>query len=851
MECSILPVSGKPHLPIHFKHHFSVNMNVKLSLNEAMSSLGNKVSSNTYISLLQSCIDSNSISHGRILHSQLSHVHNPNPFVATKLITMYTQCGSLDEAHKVFSQMKTQRNIFTWTALITGYTRAQKWDEILNLFFSMMADDELVPDSFLWPKILLACANFQDFKTAISCHSIIIRTGLASYVHLQNSILSMYAKCGDMVSARAIFDRMDNKNAVTWNSIIYGYCQTGNNQEAMRLFCTMQEQDVHPGLITWNTLIASYNQFGKCDVAMELMKKMETHGVAPDVFTWTSMISGFAQNNKRNQALQLFTEMLLLGVEPNGVTIASAVSVCASLKALERGKEIHALGVKIGSVENVLVGNALIDLYSKCGNLEDGRRVFDVVSEKDCFTWNSMIAGYALAGYCGKAYDLFKKMQESSVQPNVVTWNAMISGYIQKGDEDQAMDLFQKMENEGLIKRNTASWNSLIAGLEQNGDKDKALRIFRQMQCLSTKPNSITVLSVLPACANLLAAKKVKEIHACVFRRNLGTGLYIKNSLIDTYTKSGDMESARTLFEHLSSRDIVSWNTILAGYVLHGCPDTAIDLFDRMRLAGVKPNRGTFASIILAYSLAGMVEDGKRTLSIMSKDYQILPGLEHYSAMVDLLGRSGYLEEASEFIADMTIEPDSTVWDKLLTACRVHGDIRLAIRAAEHLMKLEPGNYIVYKLLLQLYDLGGRNEDASRLRKPKKRNWSGNSIGHSWLIAKNMVHSFMTGDRLDSTSEESRVAGPSDSREKQLSIEEEEKEKIAGVHSEKLAMSFALIDSPYTSQSIRIIKNMRICRDCHKTAKIISLKYRREIYLYDSKRLHHFKNGKCSCRDYW
>jgi pentatricopeptide repeat protein len=673
-------------------------------------------------------------------------------------------------------------------------------------------------------------------------------------IRVNNSILAVYAKSGKMSSARNFFENMHERDRVTWNAMISGYCQKGENEEAHRLFDAMREEGVEAGLVTWNILIASYNQLGHCDVAVELMKKMESFGITPDVFTWTSMISGFAQNNRRSQALDLFKDMLREGVEPNGVTITSAISACASLKSLEKGMEIHSVAVKMGFINDVLVGNSLVDMYSKCGKLEAARRVFDMILEKDVYTWNSMIGGYCQGGYYGKAHLLFMKMQESGVPPNVITWNVMISGYIQNGDEDQAMDLFQRMEKDGKIKRNTASWNSLIAGYLQIGQKNKALGIFRQMQSSCVIPNSVTMLSVLPACANLVSGKKVKEIHGCVVRRSLETELSIANSLIDTYAKSGNIVYSRTIFDGISSKDVITWNSLIGAYVLHGYVDAVLDLFDQMKKFGFRPNRGTFVNIIFAYSLAGMVDEGEKAFSSITEEYRIIRTLEHYSAMVDLYGRAGRLADAIEFIEDMPIDPDSSTWSALLTACRIHGNIGLAVRAGESLLDLEPGNILIHQLIFQAHALCGKLEDASKMRKLEKENASRKSLGICWIEVKNTVHTFLTGDQSSDVESSwiQRIKGKVEGPDTQygLCIEEEEREEISGVHSEKLALAFALIGSP-ASKVIRMVKNLRMCDDCHRTAKYISMTYGCEIYLNDSKCLHYFKNGHCSCKDYW
>ncbi|KAK4859933.1 hypothetical protein QYF36_014394 [Acer negundo] len=548
-----------------------------------------KVRPNTYINLIDACIDSHSIHLGRKLHACIDLVTEIDVFVETKLVSMYAKCGCFNDARKVFDGMR-DRNLYAWSAMIGASSREQRWREVVELYLLMM-EDGVLPDDFLFPKILQACGNCGDFETGKLIHCLVIKLGTSCFARVRNSILAVYVKCGKLSWARKFFKRMDERDAVAWNSMISGYCQIGENEEAHRLFDEMCQDGVEPGLVTWNILIRSHHQLGQCDRAMELMRTMESLGISPDVFTWTSMVSGFSQNGRTSQALDLFKEMFVVGVEPNGVTITSAISACTGLEALETGLEIHSVAVKMGFTDDVLVGNSLIDMYSKCGELEAAQQVFDIIKGKDVYSWNSMIGGYCQAGYCGKAYELFWKMQESDVPPNVITWNVMISGYIQNENEDEALELFQRMEKDGNVKQNTASWNSLIAGYQQLGQKNSALGVFRKMQALGVSPNYVTILSVLPACANLVAEKKVKEIHGCVFRRSLEPSLPVMNSLIDTY----------------------------GNYVLHGCSDAALDLFDQIKISGLKPNRGTFLSVILAYSLAGMVDEGKQLFSSITE----------------------------------------------------------------------------------------------------------------------------------------------------------------------------------------------------------------------------------------
>ncbi|KAL5070564.1 hypothetical protein RYX36_021451, partial [Vicia faba] len=420
----------------------------------------------------------------------------------------------------------------------------KRWVETVEIFHEMM-EYGVLPDEFLLLKVLQACGKCRDLETGRSIHSLVIRLGMRYTDRVGNSIMAMYTKYGDIDHAKRIFECMDEKDSIAWNAMIFGFCQNGEIEQARKYFDAMQKEVIDHGLVTWNILIACYNQLGYCDLAICLMRKMECFGVTPDVYTWTSMISGFAQKSRISHALDLLREMFLAGVEPNSITIASAASACASLKSLSMGLEIHSIVVKINLFRNVLIGNSLIDMYSKCRNLEDARHIFDMMLERDVYSWNSIIGAYFQAGFCGKAHELFTKMQESKSLPNIVTWNKMITGYMQSGAEDQALGLFKSIEKDGKVKRDAASWNSLISGFIQSGQKDKELQIFRNIQFCQIAPNSVTILSILPACENLVARKKVKETHCFAVHRNLVSELAVSNSLIDSYAKSGNLMYSR------------------------------------------------------------------------------------------------------------------------------------------------------------------------------------------------------------------------------------------------------------------------------------------------------------------
>ncbi|CAA0841191.1 Pentatricopeptide repeat-containing protein [Striga hermonthica] len=773
----------------------------------SLDSCDSTVRPSTLSYLIESCIDSNSLDLCHELHARIRKlVDRPDPFLQTKMVGMFAKCGSLGDAFAVFDVMR-ERNLYAWSAMIGACSRERMWGDVVGLFYWMMEEGCSVPDNFLFPKILQACGNRGDSETGRLIHGMAVKRGISDDLRVNNSILAVYAKCGQLSRAKRFFENMEVKDKVSWNSIISGFCLAGRIDEARKLLDSMRDEGLGPDVITWNLLITSCNHLGKCDLALRFMNEMEKLNTRPDVYTWTSMISGLAQNNRTYEALKLFVEMLIAGFRPNSVTVMNALSACASGKDVRRGNEVHSVAVKLGYGEDMLVGNSLIDMYSKSGKLDSAKWVFDVMSEKDMYTWNSMIDGYCKAGYCGIAHDLFKQMQKSGFLPNVVTWNVMITGYIKNGDEDRAMDLFYEMEESGGIKRDTASWNALIAGYVDIGEKDKALRILRKMQYCGVKPNYITILSILPACANLVGLKKLKEIHCCAVRGIFEYELSVANALIDTYAKAGNIKYSKAVFYGMPLIDIITWNAMITGFVLHGCYNEAIELFERMRTMEYKPTRSTFVSVLSAYGLAKRVDEGRRVFSCMSEELEIVPCMDHYVSMVNLYGRSGKIDKAFDFVGSMQIEPDASIWSALLNVSLRHEEVQLAVCAAEKLLELEPDNGFVRTLVLRLYDLHGISRDDLKVKRAGV-NISKNTpkiVGSSWVEDKNAIHTFVSSDpgrmaagyeNLLSWIEKVELNMKELKYRDVIRVLDEEHEEIAGIHSEKLALAFALVKCP-------------------------------------------------------
>eukprot|EP01018_Ginkgo_biloba_P008991 Gb_03997 [translate_table: standard] len=569
--------------------------------------------------------------------------------------------------------------------------------------------------------------------------------------------------------------------------------------------------------------------------------------------------------------------------------IASLLQAYTSAKEI---KQIHAHMLRIGLDQNIFLVTKLVTVYATSGSVDKARLVFDKTSNRDVFLWNTMIRVYARNGLCGKALTLYYQMLQTSIQPNNFTFPivlnacaglsalkegkaiyddivkygfesdiyvraALVDMYAKCGSLENARQVFEKMS-----KRDVVSWNGMIAGYAHNGRPKEALKLFTEMQLKKVKPNKVTMVSVLQASAHLGSLQQGKWVHEYIVRNGFELDVVVGTSLIDMYAKCGSLRIARELFDKISKRDVASWNAMIAGYGMHGRGEEALALFSEMQRAGIKPNHITFVGVLSACSHAGLVDEGRHYFNCISRDYGITPLVEHYACVVDLLCRAGCLDEAQDFIKMMPIEPSASVLGALLSACRIHCNIELAEHVAERLFDLEPANAGYYVLLSNIYAAAGRWDDVKLVRAMMKERGVKKPPGCSLIEINNRVHEFIVGDRshpqtekiyamLENLSRQMTEAGyVPDTNFVLHDVEEEVKENMIGSHSEKLAIAFGLVNtSPGTP--IWIMKNLRVCGDCHSASKFISKISRREIIMRDVNRFHHFKDGSCSCGDYW
>lgn len=545
--------------------------------------------------------------------------------------------------------------------------------------------------------------------------------------------------------------------------------------------------DLHRDVTLSNVLINSYSKCGFVDLARKVFDGMHERSLV----SWNTMIGLYTRNKMELKALNMFLCMRNEGVEFSEFTISSVLSACgANCDALEC-KQLHCLSLKACLDTHVYVGTALLDLYAKCGMIEESVRVFESMQDRSSVTWSSMVAGYV-----------------------------------------------------------------------QNKGYEEALLLYRRGQRLSLEQNQFTLSSVICACSNLAALIEGKQMHAVMHKSGYACNVFVASSAVDMYAKCGSLRESYVIFSEVREKNIELWNTIISGFAKHARPKGAMILFEKMQQGGMQPNEVTFSSLLSVCAHTGLVEEGRRIFRFMRSKYGVSPNVVHYSCMVDVLGRAGLLSEAYELIKSIPFDPTASIWGSLLASCRVYKNLELAEVAAKELFRLEPENAGNHVLLSNIYAANNHWEDIVKSRKLLRDSEVKKVRGKSWIEIKDKVHVFSVGEsghprireiclKLDGLVTELKKFGYKPSVEHELhDVEERKKEELLMQHSEKLALVFGVMCLPEGS-SVMIMKNLRICVDCHEFMKAASMATRRLIIVRDVNRFHHFSDGRCSCGEFW
>ncbi|KAK7837261.1 pentatricopeptide repeat-containing protein [Quercus suber] len=683
-----------------------------------------------------------------------------NIFLSARLVNLYAYLGDVSFAQRTFDQIP-KKDVYTWNSMVSAYVRIGRFRDAINCFYLFLLTSGVRPDSYSFPSVLKACGNLVDGK---KMHCWVLKL--------------------DEMRLEGV--KMD---PVTVSSLLAVCSQSDDSLSGMLIHLYVIKHGLECDLFVSNALINMYAKFGSLGHAQRVFDQMEVR----DVVSWNSIIAAYEQNNNPITALGLFNKMQLIGIQPDLLTAVSLASIVAQLSDRQSSRAVHGFIVRRGwLMEDVVIGNAIVDMYAKLGAIDSASTVFEGIPVKDAISWNSLITGYAQNGLASEAIEVYRMMEEhKEIIPNQGTW-----------------------------------------------------------------------VSILPAYSHIGALQQGMRIHGRVIKNCLYLDVFVGTCLVDMYGKCGRLDDALSLFYHIPRMSSVPWNAVISCLGIHGHGEKALKLFNEMLVEGVKPDHVTFVSLLSACSHSGLVDEGQWCFRMMQEEYGIKPSLKHYGCMVDLLGRSGRLEMAYNVIKNMPIQPDASVWGALLGACRIHGNYELSTFASDRLFEVEPENVGYYVLLSNIYANVGKWEDLDKVRSLARNRGLRKTPGWSSIEVNNKVDVFYTGNQTHPKCEEIyNELKVLTTKMKSLGyipdlsfvlqdVEDDEKEHILTSHSERLAIAFGIISTPPKS-TIRIFKNLRVCGDCHNATKFISRITEREIIVRDSNRFHHFKDGICSCSDYW
>ncbi|KAG9443737.1 hypothetical protein H6P81_015077 [Aristolochia fimbriata] len=544
-----------------------------------------------------------------------------------------------------------------------------------------------------------------------------------------------------------------------------------------------------------NHLLNAYLKFHRIENARLVFDEIPQ----PNVVSFTSLMAGFVGHQRAREALVLFGRMPVDEIMPNEFTFATAVNACSVLAHVEAGRQVHALVQTFGLGRNLVITSSLVDMYGKSNETNDARRVFDEMPDR-----------------------------------NIISWSSMISAYAQNARGHEALELFCE-----LLKDN---------------------RLL---------PNQFTYASVLNACASLGRLVAGKASHAAVIRRLPQMNEVVASALLDMYAKCGLINYSCTVFRQMETPSVIPYTAMIVGAAKHGLGRFSLELFEEMTRRGIRPNDVTFIGVLHACSHSGLVDFGIDHLNSMRERYNVVPDARHYTCVVDMLGRAGRLDEAYRLASNILVENGNDIallWGSLLSASRTHGRLDLAVEAGNRLIEANQQVTAAYVTMSNTYAVVGNWENVHGLRTEMKKRGLQKEPGCSWVEIRSTTYVFYAGDisLCPRGAEVMHVLKELELRMRErgytgrkggtgmvfVDVEEEAKEAILGLHSERLALGFALV-SMANGVTIRVMKNLRMCEDCHVAFKLISDIVGRDLVVRDLNRFHHFRDGSCSCVDYW
>ncbi|XP_071737378.1 pentatricopeptide repeat-containing protein At1g31920 [Rutidosis leptorrhynchoides] len=561
-----------------------------------------------------------------------------------------------------------------------------------------------------------------------------------------------------------------------------------NMQELKQSHCLILKLGlVHSSFCTSNLIsTCALSNWGSMEYATLVFEQIDN----PNLYQFNTMIRGHIKDMNLHEAILLYEQILEMGIQPNNFTYPSLLKGCACLHRLKEGMQFHGHVFKNGLEDDVFVKNSLISMYGKCGEIT-----------KSCSVFMQMI------------------------------------------DSD----------------RNLATWSALIAAHATNEMWSECLSLFQELTSQSCwRAEESVLVCVLSSCTNLGGIDSGRSTHGFSIRNLSGLNVIVETSLLDMYLKCGSLVNALTIFERMKEKNQWSYSVMISGMALNGYGTEALTLFSEMLEKGFEPDEVVYVGVLTACRQTGLVEKGLDFFIKMNVDHKIEPTIQHYGCLVDLMGKAGKVKEAFDLIKNMPIEANQVLWHSLLDACKVRQDIELGEKVAERLLKLNSETHSPHVILSNMYAKAQKWENVALTRKEMGQKGLMKTPGFTFIHVKRKVYKFVSNDNMWARVSDMnyqmewqlKFEGYSpDTSEVLLDVDEQEKIERLSRHSQKLAIAFGLI---HTSQgsTIRIVRNMRMCKDCHTCTKMISSIFERRIIVRDRNRFHHFENGTCTCKEF-
>eukprot|EP00250_Pteridium_aquilinum_P012898 c21013_g1_i1 orf=803-3535(+) len=819
-----------------------------------MDQLGFVPSNSLYWALLSTCKKKKSLHYAsRVrLHMDSLVLDPKNYFLAEYLISALVSCHALDTALEVFHSLP-HKTAYSWTALISGYVENGNALEAFKLY-DLMLKEGIQPDEYTCVSLLKACTSTLNLEMGKAIHDYARENGYESNAFVGSTLVTMYGKCGSIADAEDVFGMMPYRSVVAWTTMLVGYVEHGQGMKALQLYRQMQEE---------------------CLVVDE-----QTFAVA-------------------------LQACCILAEKEKGIVDVEG-GLCKAM-ALEIGQALHADAWRKGYDSNVYVGNLLVCMYGKCGNILAAENVFFGFAQKNVALWNAMLSAYVDQSAPENTLRLYISMLEQGQSPeersfvvalqacsllaeeeeavfveeslvkakslrigealhtdakkqnfdsNLYVSSALLNMYGKCGDLITANKVF-----EGLSQRSIVSWNAMLSAYVEQGQVNNALQLYQRMQSEEIGVDDVTLISLLQLSGQTGSIELCRQTYMDIVFGGFDLRPLVAFNLIYAFGKCANMVDAQAIFDALPLSNAVPWNALIAGYAQQGDCKASFYYFQRMQQVGLKPDGDTFLSLLAACSYAGLVKEGVGYFDSMSTEHGITPQVEHYVIMMNLLGYAGEFVKVEDMLSKLPMQPSLSLWLCILEFSVKHANVRLGKRAFNSAVRLQPKEAAAYLLMSNIYTDAGLQSLANQVEISRQKEGAHRKDELSWIEHKKSLLSFSARDRDDPKQQKylwelsKQLKGKAEFLVLEYLLMDVASGKVelgrslCG-HSQLLALAFELCNPP-ARKLIRLRKNACICRDCHKLIKLISSLKHLSIVVIDDKRTHYVNRGKCSCRDYF